>query len=258
MGPNGRMLIEEAGDPAPISTSQDTIDMFDELLHRLPTSQQQLERQAREFFLAKHRSIAKDGQGRDQRFVHRGVLEPAKTDSDDGYVSDDDCIAVLYDITEGGPRSKKQTFRVYYGNVAKVTYNKVGKRVPGPRAHLREKSGEAVCKWFEEALDKRGNHKVLKGQRAYHPRLNNPTGFNEKVEFANILAGVRMTLDSESDCWLLNADDYTYAETQMQNYSNHQNSTQAHRAKHGEWVKDVRQSHDKLKTKVLGQLAVSI
>lgn len=252
------MRVEEAGDPAPTSPSQDTINTFDELLHRLPTSQQQLECQARDFFLAKNKAVAKDGQGRDQRFVHKGVLEPAKMGNDDGYVSDDDCVAVLYDITEGGPRRKKQTFRVYYGNVAKVTYNKVGKRVPGPRAHLTENSGEAVCKWFDEALDKQGNHMVLKGQRAYHLRLDNPTGFNEKVEFPNILAGVRMTLDHENDCWLLNAEDYTYAEMQMQKYSSYHNSTQAQRAKHGEWVKDVRQSHDKLKTKVLGQLGVSI
>ena len=117
-------------------------------------------RNAREYFLHKNRSIAKDGQARNQRFVHQGVLEPTKTDADDGYVSDDDCIAVLFDVsdvTPSGRGKKKREYRVYYGKVGKVTYDKTGKRTPGPRAHLTEASGEAVCKWFEEKKDTNEN-----------------------------------------------------------------------------------------------------
>ena len=232
VGPHGRTTVEEAGDPVDPCISLETQAQFDELLHRLPTRQQKIQREAQEFFLAKNRSAAKDGQSRDQRFIHKGVLEPAKVADDDGYISDDDCVAVLFDVTEGGPKQKKPEYRVYYGNVAKVTYNKVDKRVLGPRAHLTEKSGEAVCKWFDEKMEtvrRKKGHVIVKGQRAYHLALDNPTGFNDKVEFPSILCGVRMTFDAESDCWLLNAADYNYAEAQKERFASYHNGTQAYR-----------------------------
>ena len=256
MGPDGPMTTQDAGEPTGTSTSTESQEAFDDALQRLPSKQQQLERDARAFFLSHNKSIAKDGQGRDQRFVHKGEIDPNKLDSVDGYISDDDCVAVLYDITPGGPKRQKKQFRVYYGNVAKVTYDKVGKRVPGPRAHLTEKSGEAVCKWFDEKVDKAGKHIRYGGKRAYHLTLNNPTGFNDKVEFPNILTGVRMHLDTEHDCWLLDQSDYHYAETQMQKWSAYQNGTQASRNRAGEWVKDIRECHDKLKTKVCSELGI--
>lgn len=258
IGPHGLTTTAEAGEPASTSTPQDLQDQFEDTLHRLPGPQAQLQRKAREFFMAKNRSVAKDGQARDQRFLHRGVLEPSKTDADDGYVSDDDCIAVLFDVTAGGPNKRAHQYRVYFGNVGKVTYDKVGKRVPGPRAHLTEESGEAVCKWFEEKLDASKKQVLIEGKRAYHLTLNNPTGFNEKVEFPNILTAVRMTLDSQQDCWLLDEEDYQYADTQMKKYSKYHNGTAAYRKGHGEWHKDVRNNHDKLKTKVSAQLGIVI
>lgn len=95
-------------------------------------------------------------------------MEPVKQDADDGYVSDDDCIAVLFDVTDVTPshrRKKERRYRVYYGNVGKVTYDKVGERTLGVRAHLTEKSGEAVCKWFEEVRDASGKHVEIQGQK---------------------------------------------------------------------------------------------
>lgn len=74
----------------------------------------------------------------------------------------------------------------------KVTYDQVGKRVPGARAHLTELSGEAVCKWFDEQQDAKGNVVIHDGKRAYHLTVDNRTGCNDKVEFPNILTCVRM------------------------------------------------------------------
>ena len=162
-----------------------------------------------------------------------------------------------HDVTAGGPRKKQRQYRVYYGNVGKVTYDRIGKRVPGPRAHLNEKSGEAVCKWFEEKVDSKEKPVLINGQRAYHLALNNASGYNEKVEFENT-TGVRMTLDASHDCWLLNGHDYEYAERQMQRWSKYYNDTAAYRKGIGEWKKDVRTDHDRLKTKVSAQLGVVI
>ena len=134
--------------------------------------------------------------------------------------SDDDCIAVLYDMTEGGPTKKERKFEVFFGNVVKLTYEKGGKLVPGPRAHIHEESGEATCKWFDEKLDTKSGRPVLHhGKRAFHLTEKNPAGFNDEVVFANILAGVRMTLDRDNDCWLLNSTDNAYVERQKERYS---------------------------------------
>ena len=209
IGPNGVMAVQDARDPgadldASQAMSQDNQEPFD-ATQRLPSKQQELERQMREFFLHQNKDIAKDGQSRDQRFVHKGKFEPDKVQGMDGYVSDDDCIAVLYDVTCGGLHRKKKQYAMYFGKVTKVTYNRVGKRVPGARALLTERTGEAICKWFDEKLtsNKKG-HATHNGKKAYHLKLNNPTGFNDKMEFLMILCGVR----------LLHSDDSAYVERQ--------------------------------------------
>ena len=202
-----------------------------------------------------NRSIAKGGQGRDQRFIHKGKLEPEKKDDDDGYISDDDCIAVLYDMTKAGPTKKDCKYEVFYGNFAKLTYENGGKLVPCPRAHIHEETGEATCKRFDEKLDSKTGRPVLqRGKRAFHLTVNNPAGVNDEVVFANILAGVRMTLDKDNDCWLLNSTDNVYAERQKDRYSKYHNSTPQQQARHGEWQKDVRKDHDMQKSKVCVQL----
>ena len=92
------------------------------------------------------------------------------------------------------------------------------------------------------------------GQRAYHLTLNNSSEYNEKVEFPNVLAGVRMTVHSEHDCWLLDPKDYDYTEAQMQRFSKYHNGTATERKKQGEWPpwgKDVRKNHDQQKPKAL-------
>ena len=268
IGPNGVMAVQDAGDPgsdpdASQAMSQHNQEAFDEAManQRLPFKQQELECRMREFFLHQNKDIAKDGQSRDQRFVHKGKLEPDKVQGMDGYVSDDDCIAVLYDITPGGPRRKKKQYAVYFGSVTKVTYDRVGKRVPGARAHLKERSGEAVCKWFDEKLssNKKG-HATHNGKEAYHLKLYNPTGFNDKVEFPMILCGVRMrmTVDCEHDCWLLDPADFDYVEKQRDRWPKYQNSTLEERELLMDWEKDVRKGHDKMKTKVCVELGIDI
>lgn len=227
------------------------------MLQQLPSSLGQLASEIRPYLQAINRSLAKGGQGRLQRFIHRGKVEAGKSNTDDGYVSDDDCVAVLFDVSEGGPRRTKKRWAVYYANVVKVTFDKLGKRVPGARAHLHELTGEAVCKWFDEKLD--GKEVVRHhGKRAYHLTLNNSTGFNDKVEFPNILTGVRMTLDRQNDCWLLNDEDHQYVEQQLARWSTYHNCTPAQQKRQGQWVKDVRQGHDRLKTKVFDQLGIEI
>ena len=88
--------------------------------------------------------------------------------------------------------------------------------------------------------------------------MNNPAGFNDEVVFANILAGVRMTLDKDNDCWLLNSTDNAYVERQKERYSKYHNSTPKQQARHGEWQKDVRKDHDKQKSKVCVQLGIDV
>ncbi|DBA88052.1 TPA: hypothetical protein ACH3X1_005033 [Trebouxia sp. C0004] len=168
LGPNGLGTTGSAGDPGEPPECQDTNNQrFDALLRCLP--------------------------GRDQRFVHKGELEPDKQDNDDGYISDDDCVAVLFDMTSG-PAKKQRKYQVFYGNVAKLTRDRSGRQVPGPRVHIND-GGKAACKWFDEKLDKHSKPVTHDGKRAFHLTLNNPAGFTDEVNFANILSGVRMTLD---------------------------------------------------------------
>ena len=231
---------------------QDTQDSFDEAIQRLSRSKKELETHACSCLLAKNRTIAKGGQGRLARFMGQQTLEADKKGDADGYVSDDDCIAVLFDETPGGPHGKKKEFRVYYGNVAKVTFSHRNKRVLGPRAHLLEESGEAVCKWFAE-VTVNGEHVSYDGKKAYHLPIVNPYGFNEKVEFANILTAVRMTQDKTRHCYLLEQEDHVYSEQHRKRFADYENGTEAQRKRAGPWVKDVREGHDQQKTKV-GQL----
>ena len=90
IGPNGVMAVQNAGDSgsnpdASQALSQDNQEAFDEAManQRLPSQQQELESRMREFFLHQN----KDGQSRDQRFVHKGKYELDKVQGMDGYVS---------------------------------------------------------------------------------------------------------------------------------------------------------------------------
>ena len=57
---------------------------------------------------------------------------------------------------------------------------------------------------FDEKMGDNGKPVTYHGRRALYLTLNNAAGFNDNVEFANILAGVCMTFDRDNDCWLLN------------------------------------------------------
>ena len=135
--PNGIGTVESTGDLEDATGSQDSHNQtFDELLQRFPSQQTELEQRAREFFLHHNRPVAKNGQGRDQPFIHKGKLEPEKKDDDDGYISVDDCIAVLYDMTKC-PAKKHCKYQVFYGNVAKLTYDTGGKNVLEHTSRMR-------------------------------------------------------------------------------------------------------------------------
>lgn len=187
-------------------------------------------------------------------FMGQETLDKNKQAGEDGYISDDDNVAVLYDMTPKGPKKQRSVYEVFFGNLAKVTYEKGGKQVPGPRAHLLETSGEAVCKWFDPIMELNTNrspmHVSYNGKKAYHLRIDNPTGFNDKVEFGTILTVVRMTLDTAHDCWLLDNADFDYAERQRARWDQYHNATEAAHKRKGPFQKDVRKDHDKLKTKV--------
>ncbi|DBA99810.1 TPA: hypothetical protein ACH3X1_013712 [Trebouxia sp. C0004] len=138
VGPNGLGTTESAGDPGETPECQDTNNQrFDALLRCLPGQQPYFVQHVRERLSHHNKSIAKDGQGRDQRFVHKGELEPDKQDNDDGYISDDDCVAVLFNMTSG-PAKKQRKYQVFYGNVAKLTRDRSGRQVPGPRVHIND------------------------------------------------------------------------------------------------------------------------
>lgn len=255
LGPNGIATTENAGDPRESLDCQGTNDQrSDVLLHRHPSQQSKLVQYIQEHLTQRNKSIAKDGQGRDQRFVHKGELDPDKQEHDAGYISDDDCVAVLFDMSSG-PAKKKRQYQVYYGNVAKLTRNRSGRQVPGPRVHIND-GGKAACKWFDEKLDAHNKLVTHDGKRAFHLTLDNPTGFTDEVDFTNILSGVRLTLGKDNDCWLLNTTDSEYAETQKERFSTYYNSTPAQQKKQGEWRKDVRVGHDSMKTKVCKELGV--
>lgn len=215
---NGIGTTESAGDTRESPDCQGTNDQrFDALLHCQPGQQPKLLQHIQEHLTQRNKAIAKDNQGRDQRFVHKGELDPTKPEDDDGYISDDDCVAILFDMTSG-PEKKDRKYQVFYGNVVKLTRNKSGRQVPGPRVHINN-GGKAACKWFDEKLDKQSKPVTHNGKRAFHLTLDNPASFTDEVDFANVLIGVRMTLDKDNDCWLLNTTDSEYAETQMQRFS---------------------------------------
>lgn len=65
----------------------------------------------------------------------------------------DDCTAVFFDVSDGGAKDTKEKCAVYYGNVAKVTFDKVDKTVPGARAHVNELFSKAGRKWFDGRRD---------------------------------------------------------------------------------------------------------
>ena len=92
------------------------------------------------------------------------------------------------------------------------------------------------------------------GKKAYHLKLDNATGFNDVLEFETILTAVRMTLDEVHDCWLLDSEDFQYAERQKERGAEHLNGTAAARKKEGPWQQDIRLGHDKRKTKLGRQL----
>ena len=73
-----------------------------------------------------------------------------------------------------------------------------------------------------------------------------------------ILCLVRMTVDREHDCWLLDRADFDYVEKQRDRWSTYQNSTLEERELLGDWEKDVRKGHDKMKTKVCVELGIDI
>ncbi len=254
-GPNGIGSTESAGDTRESPDCQGANDQrFDALLQCQQGQQPKLVQHIQEHLTQRNKAIAKDGQGRDQRFVHKGELDPAKQEHDDGYISDDDCVAVLFDMTSG-PTKKQRKYQVFYGNVVKLTRNKSGRQVPGPRVHIND-GGKAACKWFDEKLDKHSKPVTHDGKRAFHLTLDNPAGFTDEVDFANVLSGVRMTLDKDNDCWLLDTTDSEYAETQTQRFSKYYNSTPAQQKGQGEWRKDVRVGHDSMKTKVCKELGI--
>ncbi|DBA84189.1 TPA: hypothetical protein ACH3X1_006653 [Trebouxia sp. C0004] len=168
VGPNGLGTTESAGDPGEPPECQDTNNQrFDALLRCLPGQQPYFVQHVRERLSHHNKSIAKDGQGRDQRFVHKGELEPDTQDNDDGYISDDDCVAVLFDMTSG-PAKKQRKYQVFYGNVAKLTRDRSGRQVPGPRVHIND-GGKAACKWFDEKLDKHSKPVTHDGNRQSIP-----------------------------------------------------------------------------------------
>lgn len=182
VGPNGITLASEAG-PAGPSGRDGTRDSFDEALHQLSGNEKgirrDLERYMRSFLLETNKSIAKGAQGRQGRFMRQRVLDANKQADEDGYMSDDDCIAVLFDTSDRGPRRKnaKRQYKIFYGNATKLTIGHKQKRVPVPRARLMDKSAIAACNWFAEKKAN-GQHLTHEGKKAYHLPIRNAHDIN--------------------------------------------------------------------------------
>ena len=114
---------------------------------------------------------------------------------------------------------------------------------------------------MELNTDKSPMHVSYNGKKAYHLRIDNPTGFNnfnDKVEFGTILTVVRMTLDTAHDRWLLDNVDFDYAERQRATWDHYHNVVEAGRKRKGPFEKNVRKDHDKLKTKVSYQIGLVV
>ena len=125
-----------------------------------------------------------------------------------------------------------------------------------------ETFGEVVCKWFDAVMElntiRSPMHVSYNGKKAYHLRIDNSTGFNDKVEFGTVLTAVRMTLDTAHGCWLLDNADFDYAEPQRARWDHFHNATEAGRKRKGPFEKDVRKDHDKLKIKVSDQVGLVV
>ena len=198
--------------------------------------------------------FAKGGQGRKDRFVRTEHLLEEKDQSVNGYVSEDDRIAGLFEVEGQG----KDRLQVYYGNVVKVTGESemTHKQVPKTRVRQTDPTGRFWYKWFQPVkVPRQSNSGQVK--HTYQLPLLNPYGntLNEIVKSENLLTVVRMTLDKENDCWELNPEDFEYAESQRKRYAEHHAPKKGRKSNlKEEWTKDVRKDHDSKKTKVSVEL----
>ena len=102
-------------------------------MQRLPSPQSKLEKHAREFFLHHNRSIAKVVKvGTNALYTRESLSLRNRMMMMMVILVTMNCIVVLYHMTEGGPTKKERKYEVFFGNVAKLTYERrrqVGSRL---------------------------------------------------------------------------------------------------------------------------------
>lgn len=167
---------------------------------------------------------------RDDRFANLGLRDPTAVKVlEDGYISDEDNVAVLYN--EGTERKPK--FRVWYGVVHKLRYEETtrisgngrGKRKykTATRMHIDEAHGSLVCNWYAPVM-RQSKGKMTEqvrhdGKLAFKRSPQCSFGFNDSVSMYNIISPVIMRYDKKSDLWFLDKEDELYVQANKKEVS---------------------------------------
>lgn len=191
---------------------------------------------------------------RDDRFFLQGLYDGSLVSNhEDGHICDGDTITVLFErdpVAGRRPAKCKRVAHVYYGHVQTISWYVNRKDRTVHRVHLEEANASLVCKWYVKYLRQDDSHVLIDGKLAYALHVHEAEGVNNKVDMPNVLSAVRMRFCPEEKCCLLHPEDQQYVEKQRQRFTAYLNLTGAQKKKRGEFVKDPRPNHDKLKSQV--------
>lgn len=190
---------------------------------------------------------------RDDRFANLGVRDPSAVKVlDDGYISDEDNVAVLYN--EGS--EKRPKYRAWYGVVHKLRYEETargsvtgrGKKTykSATRLHIDQSQGSLVCSWYVPVMGtgkgegRNTKHLRHNGKLAFRRSAQCAYGYNDSVSMYNVISPVIMKYDEGSGLWLLDKEDEDYVKANTKEVSQerrqhrpHFNSRKSKASQHG-------------------------
>ena len=169
---------------------------------------------------------------------------------EDGYISDDDIVAGIFDMSSVPARLRKSKakFEVSFGSVTRLTIERGRKRVSCKRVHLVDDTAVVDCRWFEEKMSN-DKQATRDGCPVYTLSAFNKEGCNHPLPVEAILSAVRMKYDHVQHEYLLHAEDHKYVSEMANRFMAYHEKSAAARKKQGPWRKRYRKDHDKLKSK---------
>lgn len=125
---------------------------------------------------------------------------------DDGYISDDDTVAVHFEYKDGSDPGWE------LGVVEKMVVNKGKTAYPVHQLNRDDPNGEMHVRWYEPVMvsAKKGQPKQQKrvnGKLAFQLKIHARWGLNYKITTKELICTVDMQLDNASGYFLLNPVD---------------------------------------------------